>query len=161
MYYHANKPRNIIKAVQVHILELRAFKQKQYNINLHRPKCSMVGLVRELKGVPLGNQSCDNGSQMLPSWGRGYAEVFYRTKRAWSQSEARLYINLLEVELRAIRLAVASFTVLLKGCHIFLVTGNTTAKFYLNKQGDTGSFVQGGITYLAVGNSIWSSPISH
>ncbi|KAJ1149391.1 hypothetical protein NDU88_002201 [Pleurodeles waltl] len=60
-------------------------------------------------------------------------------KGCWSPVEQRFHINLLE--LRAIRLALKAFLPSLRSQSVQVLMDNTTAMWYINKQGGVGSYL--------------------
>ncbi|KAJ1184897.1 hypothetical protein NDU88_001694 [Pleurodeles waltl] len=70
-------------------------------------------------------------------WGAHLGDL--EVKGHWSPGEQRLHINLLE--LRAIRLALKAFLPSLRGRSVQVLTNNTTAMWYINKQGGVWSYL--------------------
>ncbi|KAJ1165465.1 hypothetical protein NDU88_005893 [Pleurodeles waltl] len=60
-------------------------------------------------------------------------------KGLWTPVEQRFHINLLE--LRAVRLALKAFLPSIRGQSVQILTDNTTAMWYINKQGGVGSYL--------------------
>ncbi|XP_078520251.1 uncharacterized protein LOC144785006 [Lissotriton helveticus] len=91
-----------------------------------------------------GNLSQGKPFQLPPSvatdastlgWGAHLGDL--EIKGLWSPEERLLHINLLE--LRVIRLALKAFLPSLRGQSVQVLTDNTTAMWYINKQGGVGS----------------------
>ncbi|KAJ1125086.1 hypothetical protein NDU88_003524 [Pleurodeles waltl] len=70
-------------------------------------------------------------------WGAHLGDL--EIKGLWSPVEQMFHINLLE--LRAIRLALKAFLPSLRGQSVQVLTDNTTAMWYINKQGGVGSYL--------------------
>ncbi|KAJ1176911.1 hypothetical protein NDU88_002178 [Pleurodeles waltl] len=70
-------------------------------------------------------------------WGAHLGDL--EIKGLWSPAEQMLHINLLE--LRAVRLALKAFLPSLRGQSVQILTDNTTAMWYINKQGGVGSYL--------------------
>ncbi|XP_065418201.1 uncharacterized protein LOC135974397 isoform X2 [Chrysemys picta bellii] len=68
-------------------------------------------------------------------WGAHLGEL--RTQGLWSREDRLLHINL--KELRAVRLACQTFHTTIEGHSVAVLTDNTTAMFYINKQGGSRS----------------------
>ncbi|KAJ1086510.1 hypothetical protein NDU88_006626 [Pleurodeles waltl] len=70
-------------------------------------------------------------------WGAHLGDL--EVKGLWSPVEQRFHINLLE--LREVRLALKAFLPSIRGQSVQILTDNTTAMWYINKQGGVGSYI--------------------
>ncbi|KAJ1196926.1 hypothetical protein NDU88_000789 [Pleurodeles waltl] len=70
-------------------------------------------------------------------WGAHLGDL--EVKGLWSPVEQRFHINLLE--LQAVRLALKAFLPSICGQSVQVLTDNTTAMLYINKQGGVGSYL--------------------
>ena len=105
-------------------------------------------------GVPLGmvtSYKVVTTDASRSGWGATHEG---RTARGlWTQAMLEFHINYLE--LMAIYLALKHFEPLLLGCHVLIRTDNTTALFYLNKQGGLSSRA---LDQLAREMTLWCLP---